>query len=325
MHKMNLLSGSVGALLVALAGAAPATAAENYPTKPVHLIVPAAPGGALDIVSRLIAQKMGEFLGEPVVVEDRAGAETLLGTRYVKDQPADGYTIIAQANGFLTMSALKLNVGYEPLIDFTGIGLMETSPMIIETGGSQPDKTLAEVIARAKANPGHLNFASGGVGSPPHVVLASFLMKAGLDATHVLYKGIGAALPDIAGGRVNLICDGYISSLPYYRSGMIKPLAVSGEKRMDALPNVPTLKEQGIDFSYTLWLGLLTRRGTPKDVIRRLSDALRYSRSSKDIVERFHQEGSEPGADTPEQFDEFLAKDMAVSMPLILSLGIPKT
>jgi tripartite-type tricarboxylate transporter receptor subunit TctC len=197
--------------------------------------------------------------------------------------------------------------------------------MIIETGGSQPDKTLGEVVARAKASPGQLSFASGGVGSPPHVVLASFLMKAGLEATHVLYKGIGAALPDIAGGRVNLICDGYISSLPYYSSGMIRPLAVSAEKRIDALPNVPTLKEQGIDFSYTLWLGLLTRRGTPNEVIHRLSDALRYATSSKDIVERFQRDGSEPGTGTPEQFDEFLAKDTAASMPLILSLGIPKT
>jgi tripartite-type tricarboxylate transporter receptor subunit TctC len=319
-----LLGKGAGALLLALVAAATAQAAETFPTKPIRLIIPVAPGGSIDIVSRLIGQKMSQFLGQPVLVENRGGAETLLAVHYVKGQPADGYTIMAAANGFLTMSALKLDPGYGPLADFTGIGVMETSPMIIETGASQPDKTLADFIARAKANPGRLTFASGGVGTPNHIIIASVLQKTGLEATHVLYRGNGAALPDIAGGRVNLICDGYISSLPYYSSHTIRPLAVTGEKRLAPLPDVPTLKEEGVDYSYTLWLGLLARRGTPPEAIHRLSDALRFATSSKDIIDRFHAEGSEPGTDTPEQFDAFLAKDMAQSLPQVLSLHIPK-
>ncbi len=324
MLLRDLFKQSVVAVALAFAVASPATAADTYPTKPIHLVIPAAPGGGIDIVARLIAQKMGEYLGQPVVPDSRPGAETLLATRYVKDQPADGYTIIAHANGFLTMSALKLDPGYDPLKDFTGIGTMMTSPMIIETGGSQPEKTLADVIARAKAHPGEITFASGGVGAPPHVILASFLKKVGASGTHILYKGNGAALPDIAAGRVNLMCDTYVSSLEYYKSGSIRPLAVTSETRMEALPDVPTLKELGIDYSYSLWLGLLARRGTPTEIIARLSDALHYATSSKDIVERFRREGSVPGTDTPEQFDAFLAKDMAASMPMILSLGIPR-
>jgi tripartite-type tricarboxylate transporter receptor subunit TctC len=324
MMILNLFKRSAVTVAVALALAGPAAAADTYPTKPIHLVIPAAPGGGIDIVSRLIAQKMGEYLGQPVVADSRAGAETLLATRYVKDQPADGYTIIAHANGFLTMSALKLDPGYDPLKDFTGIGTMMTSPMIIETGASQPDKTLADVIARAKAKPGEITYASGGVGAPPHVILASFLKKVGASGTHVLYKGNGAALPDIAAGRVNLMCDTYVSSAEYYKSGTIRPLAVTSDQRMETLPNVPTLKELGVDYSYSLWLGLLARRGTPPDVIHRLSDALRYATSSKDIAERFRREGSVPGTDSPEQFDAYLAKDMAVSMPMILSLGLPR-
>jgi tripartite-type tricarboxylate transporter receptor subunit TctC len=324
MRLRTLLSGSICVALLALGGTAAARAAETFPTKPIHLIIPVAPGGSIDIVSRLIGQKMGEFLGQPVLIENRGGAETLLAVRYVKNQPADGYTIMAAANGFLTMSALKLDPGYDPLGDFSGLGLMETSPMIIETGASQPEKTLTEVTAFGKANPGKLTYASGGLGTPTQVAVALYLQKAGVEATHVLYKGNGAALPDIAGGRVNLICDGYISSLAYYTSHTIRPLAVTGETRMTVLPDVPTLKEQGIDLSYTLWLGLLTRRGTPPEVIHRLSDAIRFATSSKDIIDRFHGEGSEPGNDTPEQFDAFLAKDMAISLPRILSLNIPK-
>ena len=324
MHLQNWIARSACAALLTLLGVTVAQAADTFPTKPIRLIVPVAPGGAIDVVSRLIGQKMGEYLGQPVLVENRGGADTLLAVRYVKSQPADGYTIMAAANGFLTMSALKLEPGYEPLTDFTGIGLMQTSPMIIETGGAQPDKTLTDFMARAKASPGKLTFASGGVGGPPHVIISLFLKKAGLEATHVLYRGNGAALPDIAGGRVNLIADAYTSSLAYFKSQTIRPLAVTGDTRLSSLPDVPTLKEQGVDFSYTLWLGLLTRRDTPPEAVQRLADALRFARSDKDIIARFHEEGSEPGALTGTQFDAFLAKDMENFLPQIASLNIPK-
>ena len=324
MLSSRLLRSTAFAALLAVAGVASATAADTFPTKPIHMVMPAATGGGIDIVGRLVAQKMGEFLGQPVIVDSRAGAETLLGTRYAKNQPPDGYTIIAESNGFLTMDAVKLDPGYDPMKDFQGVGLMQTSPFVYETGGSQPDKTMAEFLARAKANPGKFTYASGGVGSPPHITLATLLKMHGIDATHVLYKGNGAALPDLAGGRLNLMSDTYISSLPYYQNGSVRPLAVTSAKRMDALPDVPSLKELGIDYTYEVWLGILAPRGVPKDVMKRLSDAVLYATSSSDLVARMKKEGSEPGRLTSDQFDEFLAKDRAAAMPAVLGLGIAK-
>jgi tripartite-type tricarboxylate transporter receptor subunit TctC len=324
MRLRNLFTRIAWAGLIAFSAVTTVHAAATFPTKPIRLIVPVAPGGSIDVVSRLIGQKMSEYLGQPVLVENRGGADTLLAVRYVKNQPADGYTIMAAANGFLTMSALKLDPGYEPLKDFTGIGLMETSPMIIETGASQPDRTLTDFIARAKDSPGKLTFASGGVGGPPHVIMSIFLQKTALVATHVLYKGNGAALPDIAGGRVELICDAYPSSVAYFNGQKIRPLAVTGDTRMAVLPDVPTLKEQGVDFSYTLWLGLLARSGTPPEAIDRMAAALHFATSSKDIIERFQEQGGTPGSGSTTQFDAFLAKDMATLLPQIVSLNLPK-
>ena len=324
MLTRNLLRSSACAVLFAFAGAASALAADTFPTKPIHMVMPAAAGGGIDVVGRIVAQKMGEFLGQPVIVDSRAGAETLLGTRYAKNQPPDGYTIIAESNGFLTMDGLKLDPGFDPIKDFQGIGIMQTSTMVYETGASQPDKTLLDVIARGKAHPDTITFASGGVGSPPQIMLAAMFQRVGVKATHVLYKGNGAALPDIAGGRVNLLCDTYTSSAGYYQSGTIRPLAVGSETRMTSLPDVPTLKELGIDFSYNMWLGLLAPRGVPKDVMKRLSDALLYATRSPDFVERMKKEGSQPGNLTSDEFDAYLVKDREKQMPLILSLGIPK-
>jgi tripartite-type tricarboxylate transporter receptor subunit TctC len=324
MLTRDFLKSSVCAVLLALGCASSAVAADVWPTKPIHMVMPAATGGGIDIVGRLVAQKMGEFLGQPVIVDSRAGAETLLGTRYAKNQPPDGYTIIAESNGFLTMDAVKLDPGYDALKDFQGVGLMQTSPFVFETSGALPDKTLLEFIARAKANPGKFTYASGGVGSPPHITLATLMKMHGIEATHVLYKGNGAALPDLAGGRLNLMSDTYISSLAYYQNGSVRPLAVTSAKRMDALPDVPTLKELGIDYTYEVWLGIMAPRGVPKDVMKRLSDAVLYATSSPDLVARMKKEGSTPGTMTSDQFDEFVAKDRATALPQILALGIEK-
>ena len=265
------------------------SAAEAFPTKPIRIIVPAAAGGALDSTTRLVAQKMSEKLGQQVLVDNRAGADTLLGTRAVKDAPADGYTILAQANGLSLLPFIRIDPGYDPLKDFTGLGFMTRAPMIMEVGAEQPDRTVADFIARAKAN--KLSYASAGTGGPPHVAAALFLQTVGLDVMHVPYRGNAAALPDVAGGRVEMIFDGYISSIPYLQSGKLRPLAVTSPTRIAPLPNVPTFIEQGINYTYTLWLGLLVRTGTPKDVVQRLSDALRFALGSKELSDRFRSEG----------------------------------
>ena len=310
--------------ILAVAAAIPAFAANGYPAKPIRLIVPAAPGGALDLTTRIIAQKMSENLGQTVVVENRAGGDNLLGIRYVKEQPADGYTLLATSNGFSILPALKADPGYDPTKDFSGVGLLAISPMLILVGANQPDKTVADFVDRAKAHPDQVTYASAGVGSPPHLGAAIFLYKAGVNITHVPYKGNGAAMPDVAGGRVTMICGGYVGSIPYLKSGSVRAIAVTGDKRLAVLPNVLTFKEQGMDYTYSLWVGLVARKGTPSNLLKRISDAIHYATNSPDIAERFSQEGTEPGNDTPEQFDQFLARDAKEGTGLIAALNIPK-
>jgi tripartite-type tricarboxylate transporter receptor subunit TctC len=316
------LGRGVGALAVGFAAAA--FAAEPFPTRPVRIVVPAAPGGSLDLTTRLVAQKMGEKLGQTVIVENRPGGDTLIGVRAVKDAPADGYTLLSSANGLTLLPQMKLAPGYDPVKDFAGIGFMTRSPLILEVGADQPDRTLAEFVARAKANPGKLSYGHAGVGTPPHIAAAGFLHAAGLDVLSVPYKGNGAALPDVIGNRLQMIVDGYISSSSFIASGKLKPLGVSSSTRISPLPNVPTFKEQGIDYTYTLWLGLLVRSGTPKEVVQKLSEALRYATSSKELDERFRAEGSDPSFVTSAAFDSYIAQETGQMVKLASDLKLPK-
>lgn len=324
MSNMTSFKRAAAVVMVALSGSASALAADAYPSKPVHIIVPTVPGGALDLTTRIVAQKMSENLGQPVVVENRPGADTMLGARFAKDVTPDGYYILAESNGMNALPSLKEDPGFDPGKDFTGIGNMSLSSMLVDEGADKPDKTLADFIARAKAHPDQVTLASGGVGSAPHLACAAMLNKVGLSITHVVYKGNGAALPDVAGGRVDIICDAYISSAGYLKAGKLKVLAVSGEHRSSALPDVPTYKEAGIDASYPLWLGLVAPAKTPAAVIKRLSDALHYATTSKEVGDRLREQGSEPGVDSPEDFNKFLANDRTMESALVAALKLPK-
>ena len=210
LYLKNILAQGMAALLLGL-GAGSATAADEFPSRPVRIIIPAAPGGSLDITTRLIAQKMTEKLGQQVIVENRPGAETLLGTRAAKEAPADGYTILGQANSFSLLPHIRFDPGYDPIKDFIGLGVMTTAPYIMAVGVDQPDRTVQEFVARGKKTT--LSNASGGTATPQHVAALMFFQVAGLnDVTMVPYKGAGAALPDVVAGRVTVIFDGYISS-----------------------------------------------------------------------------------------------------------------
>lgn len=299
-----------------------ATAADPYPRKPVRIILPAAAGGGLDIVARLIATKMGEKLGQSVIVENQAGGDTLVGTRNAKIAPADGYTLLAAANGFTILPELKENPGYDPLKDFTGIGLMGRAPFVMEVPATDPSRDIKEFVARAKKE--KLTFASGGIGGPPHMAAVMFLKNQGLDMTMVPYKGNGVALPDVAAGRVTMIFDTYVSSLPFIQSGKLRPLAVTSSERIAPLPNVPTFVESGMNYQYNLWMGLVIRSGTPKDIVHKLSDALRYALESKDLRARLLSEGTDPSFVTPEAFNDYLAKEVAEMKVLVKELEIPK-
>jgi tripartite-type tricarboxylate transporter receptor subunit TctC len=268
---------------------------------------------------------MGEQLGQAVVVENRAGGDGLLGIRAVKDAPADGYTLLASAGTIAIQPAVKKEPGYDLAQDFTGIGPMIRFPLLMVVGSKQPDKTLEEFIARAKANPRDMSYASAGVGTTTHVGAAMFLQRTGLSLLHVPYKGNGAAMTDVMAGRVSMVFEAYGSSASKVKDGTLRALGVTSTARLPSLPDVPTIAEQGIpDFSYYLYLGLLSPAGTPKEVVQRLSNALQSALSSTELKERFRNEGSEAMIMSSGEFDEFLKQDVARMSKLAAELGLPK-
>ncbi|QDL38586.1 Bug family tripartite tricarboxylate transporter substrate binding protein [Rhodoferax sediminis] len=315
---------SLLALGIALATSA-AVAADAFPSHPIRIVVNTAPGGLTDITTRLVAQKMSENLGQSVIVENRAGGDGLIGIRAVKQARADGYTLLGTASTIAIQPAVKLDPGYDLLKDFTGVGPMSQSPLLIVEATSQSDKTLGDLMARVKANPNKLTYASAGVGTTTHLAAALFLQESGLKMMHVPYKGNGAAFPDVLSGRVTIIFDAYGSSAAQVKGGKLRALAVTSKKRLSAMPEMPTVAEQGIpNYSYELWLGIVAPAGTPKDVVQRLSQALHSATSSKEVQERLHEWGSEPMQQTPEEFTQLLRADLARYSKLVADLSIPK-
>jgi len=320
MNKRFVLK-TLATLGMALCQLAPA-AAQEWPTRPIRIIVPVPPGGAMDITTRLVAQKMSERLGQSIIVDNRPGGDTVLGTRMVKEAPADGYTILAQSNSFSSQPALKASPGYDPVKDFTPIGVMVRGPLIVENGIESPDKTLKEYIARSRT--GNVNYGSPGIGTAPHFAAATMMLKAGLPNVHVPYKGASAAYPDVIAGRVSLYFDGYAGSAPYIKAGKFRALAVTGPARIPNLPDVPTLVEQGIDVTYLYWLGLIVKAGTPAPVVQKLSDALRHALASPDLQERFRADGVDPTFMTSDEFATLIRNEVADVQKLVGELKLAK-
>lgn len=321
MNITPIVTRGLAALLMGLATSLPCLA-DDYPSKPLRIIVPVPPGGAMDVSVRLVALKMGEKLGQSIIVENRPGGDTVLGTRVVKDLPADGYTILAQSNGFSTQPALKKEPGYDPLKDFVPLGPIIRGPVIVEQGAEQPDKSMKDFIARARTS--KLSYATPGIGSAPHLAGALLLQKLGLDVMHVPYKGASAAYPDVISGRVNLFVDGYAGSAQFITSGKMRALAVTGPTRINVLPDVPTLLEQGIDVNFSYWIGLIVKAGTPRDVVAKLSDALKYALGTKELADRFRADGVDSSFMAPAEFRDYIAREIVDTGKLISDLKIPK-
>ncbi|WP_137890293.1 tripartite tricarboxylate transporter substrate binding protein [Ramlibacter sp. 2FC] len=315
----------LGAAMLALVGAHSTFAADPFPTRPVRIIVNTAPGGLTDVVTRLVAQHMGDYLKQSVVVENRAGGDGLIGIRAVKTAPADGYTLLAAAGTIAQQMAVRQDPGYDLLKDFTGIGIMGRSPFLMVVAPTQPDKTMADFVARAKANPGKLSYASAGVGTVPHFAAERLLRQVDVKVMHVPYKGNAAAMPDVMSGRVDMILEAYGSSSAKIKAGQLRVLGVTSAARVAALPDVPTIAEQGVsNYSYYTWLCLVAPAGTPSDVVQRLSAALRSAVSSKEMKERFRNDGMEAMDLTGEQFNQFLAREVAHNHKLVTELGVEK-
>lgn len=310
--------------LIAL-GSAPLAQADSYPNRPIRIIVHSSAGALLDVTTRVVAQEMAKDLGQPILIENRPGADGMLGIRAVKAAPADGYTLLAAANTVAQLPAFKKDPKYDLEKDFTGIGMMNRAPFLFVGAPSQPSKTLAELIGNAKAQPDQLVMAHAGKGTSVHMAAALFFHQTGTKFLDVPYKGAAAALPDVVGGRANVMFDGANSSGPLVKEGKLRAYGITSAARSPAFPDIPTLAEQGLpNYSFYVYLGLLAPANVPKDVVPRLAKALRAALASDSVKERFRSDSAEAGRMSPEEFTKFLKEDAARTQKVAADLGYAK-
>ena len=295
----------IGAMVVPLC-------AQTYPNKLIRFILPFATGGGADLVGRIIGQKLAERLGQPVVLENRAGAAGNLGYEFTAKAQPDGYTIVLVTAGFTTSPALYKKLNYDPIKDFAPIALVGETPTVVIVNPSLPVKNLKELVEYARANPGKLNHGSSGVGSSTHFAgeLLNSLTK--IKIVHVPYKGGGASLIGLMSGEVEVLVSPTSSSLSQIQAGKVRALAVLSNKRLPYLPNVPTAKEAGIDnYEVSTWYGMLAPVGTPRDIVNRLNAEVIRIAAMPDTIEKLQKAGVEPVSSiTPEQFSEFIKTEI---------------
>ena len=301
-----------------------ARAQADYPARPITLIVPYAAGGGNDVLARGVAEPMGKTLGQAVVIENHGGAGGSLGTRQVAKSAPDGYTLGLGGTGTLAVDpTLYPNVGYDPRKDFAPVGLIATSPLIILVNPSLPAHNVQELIALAKKQPGKLNYASAGRGSGIHLGTVLFALTAGIELTHIPYKGSGPALTDLLGGHVAL----YFSSLPpaigLVKEGKLRALGVTGLKRSPIFPDVPTVAEQGLPgFEAVLHYGIVAPAGTPRGIVDKLNAALRTALNSDEVHKRIATEGAEPLPTTPDQYAADIDREETKWSALVEKAGL---
>lgn len=313
-----------GIVVTLMAGFAFGTVAADFPTKPVRLIVPYPPGGGNDAISRLLAPKFAESTGQQLIVDNRPGAGTTIGTALAAHSAPDGYTIVMSSVATHAMAPqLYTNPGYDAIKDFAAVTLLATTPMIMAASAGMPYKTVADVIKAAKASPGKLTYGSGGNGTPPHLSAAVFTEKTGIQMVHVPYKGSGPALVDVMAGQISMIIDTAASVTPHIRSGKLRGIAITGKRRWPDLPDVPTFAESGQpDFDSSSWYAIHAPAGTPKAYVAKLSAELARIVKLPDVNEKLRMMSAEAVGSTPEQLDTFARSEAAKWGAVIKSLNL---
>ncbi|ODU97639.1 MAG: LacI family transcriptional regulator [Bordetella sp. SCN 68-11] len=310
--------------LLAVAGlsAGTASAQDTYPSRPVRIVVTLSAGSQGDILARLVGEKLGQSLGQPVIVENRPGAGGTLAAAFVAAAAPDGYTLLMTANGHAINPALYDKLRFDTAKDFRGVSLVAVVPSVLVTSPSVPARNVSELISLLKANPGKYNYASPGVGSAGHMATELFNLDAKVEATHVPYKGTPEALTDLMGDNVQYFFAPLGATLPLVNTGKVKALAVSTTARSAALPNTPTVAESGLPgFQYDFWYGLVAPAATPKPIIDRLASDIQKALQSQDVKEKLAAQGAAPSSLTDTKFDQFLRSEIKKSAELVRISG----
>jgi tripartite-type tricarboxylate transporter receptor subunit TctC len=320
---MKKLRTALGAAF-ALAAMLTAAQAQNYPQRPITLVVPFAPGGSTTIVARTIADKLGDELGQQVVVDNRPGAGGTIGTKSVVKAAPDGYTILLGYTGTLAVGpTFYPNAGYDPRKDFAPIGCIGTAPNTVTVHPSFPAKSIAELIAYAKANPGKVNFGSAGIGTLSHIAGEHLATMASIKLTHVPYKGTGPAMTDLLGGHIPMAFAPIPAVHGSAESGQLRVIAVTATKRSPLLPNVPTVAESGLPgYEAVLRYGLVAPAGTPKPIVDRLNKALNLVLASDEVKKRLALDGAEPQPGTPESYAADIDREETQWAKVVKAIGI---
>jgi tripartite-type tricarboxylate transporter receptor subunit TctC len=297
--------------------------AQNYPTRPVKIVVPFATGGPADNYARFIAQRLQESLGQTFVVDNKPGAGSVIGTDVAAKSAPDGYTLLLMSNTHTVNETLIPNKPFALMKDFVGVAPINYSDLVLVVNPTKGLNSLADVIRVAKAQPGKLNYASSGPGTPYHMAGELFKSMAKIDMVHVPYKGSSGARTDVLGGQVDMMFDAVTTMTEQVKAGKVKAVGTSGKTRSDVLPEVPTLNEGGVaGYEATIWLGLMAPKGTPKAIVDKLNEAVSKIASQPDVKQQWAKQGAAPIVLNPTQFDKYLQDDIAKWAGVIKSANI---
>ncbi len=320
--RRSLLATSA-AMLAALPLARPALA-QAWPSRPIRLVVPFPPGGASDIAGRLQAQVLSDGLGVPVVVDNRAGAGGTIGTAWVAQQPADGYTIMmASPSSHLGAPLLFRNAGYEGVDDFTAIATFATGTAIVAVHPGLPVRNIQELIAHARANPGRLNYGSAGAGGANHMLGVLFMMRTGVELTHVPYRGAAPALADLIAGNIQVVFDSFSGIIGAVRAGQVRALAVTSPTRWPLAPEFPTVQEQGVaDYDLPSFSAVMGPRGIPEPLVARMNAIINQALTQPALIERLAGTGNAPFPTTPAAFEALMRAQRGRWQELVRASGV---
>lgn len=285
--------------------------AQDFPAKPLRLVTPFPPGGSADVIARLAAQRLSENLAQPVVVDNRGGAGGLVGTDYASKQPPDGYTLVLITGAYPVQAAMLKSMPFDPLKDVAMVSMLTSYPFVISVRPDSPFRTLGDLISFAKANPGKLNFPSSGIGTVHHLSGELLNAMAGIEMTHVPFRGGASPLTEVLSGRVDLLLEAMTLSIGQIRSGKLRALGVTSPERWKALADVPTVAETVPGYEVNSFIGLGTSGGTPPALVARLNAEVRKALADPDTRKRFVDLGGEPGASSPEEMHNFIEREIA--------------